>query len=114
MSEKLNTCAKCGVPIESHPGPGRPLLYCSAACRQASAYEIKRLTRRLELRESRRLTLRHVEGIEREIRDGFGRTVEEQVVAVDAEIAEDEERLRLLLSEPHGTPLTDTELAKHE
>ena len=94
------SCPKCGAAGDRRPGPGRPAIYCGPVCRQAAAYELKRLQRRLELRENRRLTLRHAEGIEREIRDGFGRTVVQQLAAVEAEIAEDEVRLRELLAEP--------------
>ena len=101
------SCPKCDAAVDRRLGPGRPAIYCGAACRQAAAYEIKRLQRRLELRESRRLTLRHAEGIDREIRDGFGRTGAEQLAAVEAEIAEDEARLKVLLSEPRGQSLAD-------
>lgn len=98
-------CPKCASPVRQRPGRGRPRVFCSTVCRQVAAYEIKRLQRRLELRESRRLTLRHMEGYGREIKDGLFRTWAEQLAAVEAEIAEDEARLRVLLSEPRGTPI---------
>jgi sugar-specific transcriptional regulator TrmB len=95
MSEKLGRCLKCGGPL-SQPPTGRPRSYCGPACRQAAAYEIKRLQRRLEALEERASRLRH----EREtgVKDWLGRTRAEALADVEAEIAAAEERLRALLA----------------
>ena len=103
----MSACPKCGSTVEHPGGRGRPAIFCSVGCRSSAAYEIRRITTRLEHRESRALTLRHAEGIARDIRDGYGRTHAQQLAACEAEIAEDEARLRLLLSEGRGKPLED-------
>ena len=98
------SCPKCGAAVDRHPGPGRPSLYCSPACRQAAAYEIKRLQRRLEGFELRRSAPR----VEKDgIRDYLGRTRREQLADIEQQIKADEDRLRLLLAEPRGKPLPD-------
>lgn len=98
VSEKVDSCIKCGRPIQQAE-TGRPAIYCGPACRQAAAYELKRIQRRLEALEERRSDLRHSRST---IRDWLGRTPKVALVDVEAEIATDEARLRLLLSEPRG------------
>jgi hypothetical protein len=51
VSEKLR-CVKCGAPLEAL-ATGRPPMYCGETCRDAAAYEIKRLNRRLESLENK-------------------------------------------------------------
>ncbi len=107
VAEKL-TCVKCGAPIGRQAGPGRPPIYCGAACRASAAYEIRRIQRRLEALE----TFIGVLG-RPEVNTWAGAWVikrrererEKKVEAVKGEIAEAEERLRLLLSEPRGKTL---------
>jgi len=99
MSEKLKLCIKCGGPLEQ-PATGRPPIYCSPACRQAAAYEIKRLQRRLEGLETWASRLRHEPDVG--YRDGAGRRHREQVADLDAQIAEAEARLLALLGEARG------------
>ena len=98
-------CPKCGKPIERRPGKGRPAIYCGPTCRAAAAYEVKRILRRLETFELRRSALRVEQGLRGEIRDYMGRTREEQLVAIEQQIADDEERLKVLLQEKRGTTL---------
>jgi hypothetical protein len=50
VSEKLR-CVKCGSPLQA-PATGRPPTYCGETCREAAAYEIKRLNPRLESLEN--------------------------------------------------------------
>lgn len=32
----MSECPVCGVEAGEHPGPGRPRVYCTGACRQAA------------------------------------------------------------------------------
>lgn len=98
MSEKVDTCVKCGGPIQQ-PETGRPAIYCSEACRSAAGYELRRVQRRLEAFETERANLRH----ERDFQTPWlKRKAKQRLVDVELEIATDEARLRLLLSEPRG------------
>lgn len=101
----MNTCPKCNEAIERQPGKGRPAIYCGPACRAAAAYEVKRILRRLESFELLRSALRVEEGLRREMRDYMGRTREEQLVDIEKQIGDDEERLKVLLQEKRGTTL---------
>ena len=104
MGEKITTCPKCAGPIERRPGRGRPRIYCGRICRAQGGYEIRRIQRRLQGLESCLSALRQ----ERDdwIRDYQGRTPAQQRKAVEAEIAEAEARLALLLAESRGRPLS--------
>ena len=106
MSEKL-ACVKCGSPIGRQPGPGRPPIFCGPICRAQSAYEVRRIQRRLEVLELRRSGLRAEEGLRRELRDYLGRTRQEQLADIEQQIKADEDRLALLLAEPRGKLLPD-------
>ncbi|MGD0205730.1 MAG: hypothetical protein ABSB57_04755 [Dehalococcoidia bacterium] len=99
MSEKLSVCLKCNAPL-NQPPTGRPRVYCGPVCRQAAAYEIKRLQRRLEALETWASRLRHEP--DRGYRDGVGRRHREQLASAEAEITDAEARLRALLAEPRG------------
>ena len=107
LAEKL-TCAKCAAPIERQSGAGRPAIYCGPACRASAAYEIRRIQRRLEALETFIGVLGRPEvntwagawAIKRREKER-----EKKVEAVKGEIAEAEERLRLLLSERRGKTL---------
>jgi len=96
MPEKPTRCIKCNAPL-TQPPTGRPRTYCGPACRQSGAYELQRLQRRLESLETQASRLRHEP--DRGIRDMAGRLRPEQLAAVEAEIADAESRLRLLLPE---------------
>ena len=98
-------CPKCDKAIERRPGRGRPAIYCGDVCRSAAAYEVRRLTRRLQGLETRLSTLHQTD--DDWIRDYQGRTPAQQRKAVEAEIAEAEARLALLLAEPRGKLLPD-------
>ena len=98
MPEKLDSCVKCGGPIHQ-PKTGRPAIYCGPACRTAAGYEVQRVLRRLEAFEQERSHLRH----ERDFQTPYlARKAKQRKVDVEEEIATDEARLRLLLSEPRG------------
>ena len=99
MSEKPTLCLKCNTPLDQ-PATGRPPIYCGPACRQAAAYEIKRLNRRLEGLETWASRLRHEPDCG--YRDGAGRRHKEQVADLDAQIAKAEARLLALLGEARG------------
>ena len=98
MPEKLQACVKCGVPLDQ-PTTGRPRIFCGPVCRQAAAYEIQRLNRHLMALEERASELRHSRS---SIRDWLSRTPQQALADTEAEIAEAEDRLRLLLAEPRG------------
>lgn len=100
MSEKPSSCVKCGGPLQ-RARTGRPPLYCGAVCRQAAAYEIKRLQQRLLGLETRLSDLQTL-GDDGYFRDYRGRKPGEQRAALLDEIAAAERRLLLLLSEPRG------------
>ena len=50
MTATGRTCRKCRTPLpERAPGaPGRPRIYCSTGCREATKLEIRRLDRAVE------------------------------------------------------------------
>jgi hypothetical protein len=98
MPEKLTVCVKCGGPLEQSM-TGKPRVYCGPACRQAAAYEIQRLNRRLIRLEERASGLRHSRS---STRDWLCRTPEQALADTEAEIAASEIRLRLLLAEAKG------------
>lgn len=100
MTEKL--CLKCGGKLK-RPATGRPPKFCSTGCRRAAEYELRRLQRRLEALEERASALRQEP--DRGMHDVYGRTRLEQLAAVEAEIDEAEDRLRLLLEA--GSPEDD-------
>lgn len=109
VAEKL-TCVKCGAPIERRAGPGRPPIYCGAACRASAAYEIRRIQRRLESLETFIGVLRRSEMntgwvVDASVVKRREKERDRKVEAMQGEIAEAEERLRLLLSEPRGKTL---------
>ena len=108
LAEKL-TCAKCAAPIERQAGPGRPPLYCGAACRASAAYEIRRIQRRLEALETLIGVLRRSEmntgWVDASVIKRREKERDRKVEAMQAEVAEAEERLRLLLSDPRGKTL---------
>lgn len=95
MSEKV--CIKCGQPLPGETTTGRPRVYCSTVCRRAAELEIKRINRRLETLEERLsdLLLHGDMGL----KDLTGRNHREQMTALKAEIARQEERLRALLEQ---------------
>lgn len=43
----MENCLKCGAPLETGSGKGRPKAYCSTACRRSAEYEIRRVDQRL-------------------------------------------------------------------
>jgi hypothetical protein len=42
MSE---VCRKCGTPLQSRAGAGRPAEYCSPGCRRSAEHEIRRVSK---------------------------------------------------------------------
>lgn len=81
-------CRKCRADLpERKPGAGRPAVYCSAGCRRAAEYELRRLQHALE-------------GVEDQARryrtGGYGRP-REAPEHIEAERLRLEERLRELL-----------------
>jgi hypothetical protein len=58
MTEKMMVCRHCGVALPPATGRGRPLIFCSTACRRASELEIKRINDRLANLERRLSELR--------------------------------------------------------
>ena len=107
VSEKTS-CPKCGGSIERRPGPGRTAVYCGPICRGLAGYEVRRLQRRLQALEGRLSWLRHKPEDDhldaRQQRYAAQRRVVE-IEGVEAEIAEAEARLSLLVSETRGTML---------
>jgi len=100
LSTKLTPpCLKCGEPLPGRAKTGRPAIYCSEGCRRAAEFELRRLQRHLEALEERRSELRHSRS---SVRDWLARTPQQALADTEAEIAEAEGRLRLLLSEPRG------------
>ncbi len=48
----MTSCPMCSSPVEQRP-TGRPRTYCSTGCRRTADNEVSRLTRRLDVIESR-------------------------------------------------------------
>jgi len=95
LSEKV--CRKYGAPLPEAAATGRPATYCSVACRRMAELEVKRINRRLEALEER-LSERLLQG-DTGLKDLAGRNHREQMAALKAEIARQEERLRALLEQ---------------
>ena len=107
MSEKTS-CPKCGAPVQKRLGRGRPALYCGPVCRSSAAYEVRRLQRRLQGLESRLSWLRHKpedDHLDARQRRYAAQRRAEVIEAAEAEIAQAEARLSLLVSEMRGTRL---------
>jgi hypothetical protein len=110
MSEKLTRaatraagCVKCGAPL-AQPGRGRPRLYCGDLCRQASAYEIRRIRRLLSSLAAEASYYRSLP--DNEItRYMHGTAWKDRLKQTEARIAAAEARLGLLLEKPRGVPL---------
>ena len=98
MSEKPTACVKCDASLQQ-PLTGRPRQYCGRACRSAAAYEIRRITRRLERLETERANLRPLVARGGDGRDVYGRRHPEQLVDCESEIVLAEQRLRCLLGD---------------
>jgi hypothetical protein len=61
----VKTCLKCGVALSEEPTGGRPPSYCSAACRRAAEFELRRLQRAIESAEKERdRCQRKVDGVQ--------------------------------------------------
>lgn len=41
----MSTCARCWRTLPTRDGPGRPLVYCSLACRRATEHDRRRIQR---------------------------------------------------------------------
>ena len=97
---KPTTCAKCGGALEQ-PATGRPRRYCSKGCRSSAAYELRRITRRLERLENARSRVRpQVARGEGDYHDQYAwRRVVRELEEVESEIVLDEARLRALLAQ---------------
>ena len=87
-------CFRCAAQIQQ-PATGRPRRFCSDACRIATNYAIRRTNARLQALETLASRLRHEP--DTGFRDCLGRTHAEEIAATEAEIADAEARLRLLL-----------------
>ncbi len=99
-------CPKCGKSIERRPGRGRPSVYCSAVCRSAAAYEVKRVQRLLGSLEFEASHVRRELALEGpEHPDVYWNYRRRRLGAIAAEIAKAEARLSLLVSETRGTRL---------
>lgn len=93
MSE--DHCIKCGAIISKTSTTGRPLCYCSTACRRASGYEIERINKRLAGLESDLIN----EKIHKSKNvNAFGERYSERVAGLEAAILESEARLKCLLT----------------
>ena len=92
--EPMENCLKCGKPLESSTGKGRPNTYCSTACRRTAEFEIRRINLRLIKLEEQASNARL----------GYGMPSEGHIRKLKDEIALYEERLRVLLEvlEPQG------------
>lgn len=91
----MNQCVKCGKPIQTTATTGRPPDYCSASCRRAAEYEVRRVNRRIEMLEER---LAWEKLTNENTRDASGRKRAERVDSLNGLIAEAEGRLKRLLS----------------
>lgn len=87
----MKTCKSCGTELPDEGGIGRPLVYCSTACRRVSEFEIRRLTRALDQLDERARYLRDP--------TRFHLNAEEEAAFVQAEIVSATERLRELLDD---------------
>jgi len=93
-------CPRCKADVRGS-GKGRPPTYCGEPCRRAAEYELRRIQRGLEKSEDRlREWRRKAVLIEADKYRGIGSldNAEVQIAVHEAEIAELEERLRLLLA----------------
>lgn len=92
------TCAKCGDVLEQ-PSTGRPPTYCGPTCRRASEYELRRLQRRLESAE------RNVEHARESMEFGYAPLAQrrKRLAFAEQQLADLEERLRVLLADPDVT-----------
>ncbi|MDO8614987.1 MAG: hypothetical protein Q7T33_04540 [Dehalococcoidia bacterium] len=102
MSEKLG-CAKCGTALQQ-PKTGRPRLFCGEICRQAAAYEVRRVQRLLSSLEADASHYRTLPDDEY-TRYVYGTRWKDRLKATNSRIAAAEARLRLLLGKTRGTPL---------
>jgi hypothetical protein len=48
-----HTCPNCGAKLPASSKPGRPLKFCSEACRRAAEFEKRRVNDRLKVLEQR-------------------------------------------------------------
>ena len=85
-------------------------MYCGPVCRSLAAYELRRLTRRLQDLETRLSWLRH--RTEDDFLNAYQRRYAEkrraeEIEALEAEIAEAEARMSALLAEGRGKTLPD-------
>lgn len=101
MGEKRE-CVKCTAALPEQ-ATGRPRVYCGVTCRRAGEHEIRRIIRALERLEEQRRELKHTKrdsygggwnGLDR-----LGRNLAQARKDTDADIAELEARLRVLVSE---------------
>jgi hypothetical protein len=95
LSEKAYI--KCGQPLAGGTTTGRPRIYYSTVCRRVAELEVKRINRCLEALEGR-LSERLLQG-DMGLKDLAGRSHREQMAALKAEIARQEERPRALLEQ---------------
>lgn len=85
----MENCLKCGAPLESGNGKGRPKAYCSTACRRSAEMEIRRCDQRLGALESDAQNIR------------LGRMMDlggNNMESINMEINRLEEKLKVLLS----------------
>jgi hypothetical protein len=75
-------------------------MYCGDGCRAAAAYEIRRISRRLEFVEGWLAWMRGAEPSN--LRDAIGRTRDEQIEALEAQRQDDEQRMAALLTAANG------------
>ena len=89
------TCAKCGDELEQ-PTTGRPRTYCGPTCRRAAEFELRRLQRQLEGAEQAVARARW----DIEFGSGMPAHYRKRLAYDEQRLADLEERLRVLLTDP--------------
>jgi len=93
-------CRYCGLAV-TKPRTGRPPVYCSAGCRRAIEYDVRRISRRLESLERKRDELEVEKAIQEVESRGPWELRRQALVAetVTRQLQRDRDRLRLLLDD---------------
>jgi hypothetical protein len=96
----MTMCIKCRTrPAAAKPTTGRTPVYCGVACRRAAELEIRRVNRRLTALEQALVAEKDRSYAPLgDLADGQGRFAAQRIAALRDRIAEEEERLRALLT----------------
>jgi hypothetical protein len=95
-----STCAECDEPLPERASTGRQAIYCSQSCKRLAEFRVRRLTRRLEVVETR-LSDAHIVATSRthlaSEHPGLAAFDQREIDALSGEVAELEQRLRTLI-----------------